>query len=159
MVAVASRPVDAPGARRSPASRPWIVAAAAALVIGAGLRLALGTGGAGDRAAAVMAILLGLVVWIATMLVGTPRTGFFSAVGLMVLLDLAALPARPATEFDDRAALFKTDQVISARLPVRAAGVQVLTVVAEQVFSGPQPTFGLSGEVGGAAVGWQCPPT
>jgi hypothetical protein len=142
--------------RGSQRQRGWLMATAIVLLAGVMLRLAIGNGGVGDRSAAVMAVLLGVVVWTATLLLRSPRTAFFSTLGLMVLLDVAALPARNAPAFDDRLAFFKTDQTIAARVAVPASGAAVLTVLAEPVFSGVQPTFGLAGQVGQTTFSWDC---
>ena len=133
------------------------------LVVGLGLRLALGGDGVGDRSAIVMTTLLAGGAWVATLLVRTPRAAFLVTLGLVALLDLAALPVRYASEYDARDAFFQTDQVIAARAPIALglAGSQtqaMLVLLVEPVFpsSATQPRFGLAGEVGSAALAWDC---
>jgi hypothetical protein len=152
----ASRPAEQTPPRRGQRQRGWLIGTAIVLLAGVLMRVAIGSGGVGDRSAAVMAVLLGVVVWTATLLLRSPRMAFFSTLGLMVLIDLAALPARNAPEFDDRAAFFRTDQTIAARVAVPPSGAAMLTVLAEPVFSGAQPSFGLAGQVGQATFTWDC---
>jgi hypothetical protein len=152
---------DAPGPARRRGRWRWRAATAAVLAAGIALRLALDAGGVGNRAAAVMMALLGLSAWTAAALLGTPRAAFLVTLGLVALLDLAALPPRTSVEYDDRQAFYRTDQLLVARVPTSPASVQaqpspVLTLLVEPVFGGPQPQFGLAGEVGGAALAWDC---
>ncbi len=72
-----------------------------------------GRGGVGDRSAVVMAALLSAGGWVAALLLSTPRTAFLVTLGLVALLDLAALPPRNEPEYDDREAFYRTDQVLS----------------------------------------------
>jgi hypothetical protein len=138
----------------------WSVAAGAVLVVGLSLRLVLGGGGVGDRSAIVMAILLSGGAWLAARLLSTPRVAFLVMLGAVAALDLAALPARNAPEYDDREAFFRTDQVIAARVANPGPQAQpVLVLVVEPVFpaDGAQPRFGLAGEVGSAGpLAWDC---
>jgi len=152
-----------PGQRRHGGGRGWTIAAGAVLLVGLGLRLALGGGGVGDRSALVMSTLLAVGVWLGARLLSTPRTAFFVVFGVVALLDLAALPARNAPEYDYREAFFRTDQVVTAQVPLAAdAGAAPaqprLVLLVEPVFPAgeTQPRFGLAGEVGGAALGWDC---
>ena len=135
------------------------MAAAATLVVGLGLRLAIGSVGVGDRSALVMATLLAIGAWLAARLLGGPRTAFVVALGLMALFNVAALPPRNAPEYDDLEAVYRTDQVLTAQLPVAPGRPQqpaMLTLLAQPIFPAAQPTFGLAGEVNGAPLGWQC---
>ncbi|MGI9145379.1 MAG: hypothetical protein ACR2IK_02330 [Chloroflexota bacterium] len=141
----------------------WSVAAGAALVAGLGLRLLLGGGGVGDRSAMVMAVLLSGGAWLAAMLLCPPRTAFVVTLAAIALLDVAALPARNAPEYDAREAFFRTDQVISARVtnPPDGLGAQAqpsLLLLVEPVFPADalQPAFGLAGYVGNAPLVWDC---
>jgi hypothetical protein len=128
-------------------------------VLGAGVRLAIGSAGIGDRSAAVITVLLAIGVWAASVVLSSTRTAFFLTLGLVALLDLAALPARNAPEYDDRTAFFRTDQVLNARVPItsgKAIARPTLTVLVEPVYSGAQPAFGLAGDVGSTSVTWDC---
>jgi hypothetical protein len=77
------------------------------------------------------------------------------------VLDVAALPARDAPEYDDREAFFRTDQVIAARVGDPAPRAEpVLVLLVEPVFPADvaQPRFALAGDVGRAALlAWDCP--
>jgi hypothetical protein len=138
--------------------RGWAVATGVLVAVGLGLRLAIGHAGAGDRSAAVMLGLLAVLVWVAALLVSTPRTAFFVTLGTVVVLNFAALPARNPPEYDDREAFFRSDQLITATtLPVpRGLSRPVLSILAEPVFAGAQPAFDLVGEVQGSALAWNC---
>jgi hypothetical protein len=57
--------------------------------------------------------------------------------------------------FDDREALYRTDQSLAVHVSA-GAGDTLLTVLAEPVFAGAEPRFGLAGQVGGTAVEWSC---
>ena len=137
----------------------WTVAAAAVLVVGLGLRVALGGGGVGDRSAVVMSLLLVVAGWFATWLLAGPRAALVVTVLLVALLDLAALPARTASEYDDLEAFYRTDQVVSTQpeAPVGAdQGGVAITLLAQPYFAGAQPRFGLAGEVNGTPLQWTC---
>ena len=106
-----------------------------------------------------MIALLSLAAWGATMLLSTPRAAFLVTLGVVALLDLAALPQRAAPEYDDREAFFRTDQVLTAQLPVSPSVMQaspMLTVLAEPIFSADRPKFGLAGDMGGTSMSWDC---
>ena len=159
MVAVV-QPSAAPGAPiAGGARRGWLLAAGAALAGGIVARVALGGGGTGDLSAAVMLSLLASSAWVAALLLATPRTAFCVALALIVLLDLAALPARDPPEYDALEAFYRTDQVIAAEV-VGAPGVSAptLTLLVEPIFPAGQaaPRFGLAGEVGGTPLVWDC---
>jgi hypothetical protein len=133
------------------------------LVVGLGLRLALGGGGVGDRSAMVMMAVLSIGVWAAVRLLSTPRAALLVTFGLVALLDFAALPARNAPEYDDREAFFRTNQLLSAQAPITpaiASGLAqpALVLLVEPVFpaSAAQPNFGLAGDVGNATLAWDC---
>jgi hypothetical protein len=162
VVAIAS-PVatDVPDARRRGSRWRWSAATGIVLLVGLGLRLAFDAGGVGDRSAAVMTALLGLSAWAAASMLGTPRTAFVVTLGLMALLDLAALPARTATEYDDRQAFYRTDQVLVAQVPIAPTLLQtqtspLLTLLVEPIFAGAQPQFDLAGEIGATQLTWDC---
>jgi len=159
VVALASpERVDAANARRRGAAWNWSVATGAVLLAGIGLRLVMHAGAVGDRSAAVMMALLGLSAWAAAMVLATPRTAFLVTLGLVALLDVAALPARTVTEYDDRQAFYQTDQVLAARVSISPATQTqpALTLLVEPMFSGAQPQFGLAGDVGGTLLAWDC---
>ncbi len=152
---------------RQPARRRdglgWGAAAAAALVLGVSLRLVLGGGGVGDRSASLMAVLLSGGAWLAARLLSTPRTAFLVTLAGVALLDVAALPARNAPEYDAREAFFRTDQVVAARVSnspglVGAQARPMLVLLVEPVFPAglAQPTFGLAGQIGSTGVAWAC---
>ena len=162
MVVLASPPAPADAVGRGSTSRGWVLGAGGALVLGIGLRLALGGGGIGDVSAAIMLTLLVASAWSAAMLLSTPRTAFWIALGLVALGDLAALPARNAPEFDAREAFYRTDQTLVAQLPVAPGLAQTqptLTLLADAVFPTGQnaPKFDLAGQVGGTPLAWRCP--
>jgi len=156
MVAVASSGVrDDVAAARSHIG--WVAATGIAIVVGVAVRLAVGGGGVGDRSAAVMTVLLSLAAWLATMLLSTPRAAFLVALGLVALLDLAALPQRNMPDYDEREAFFSTDQVLTAQLPfVAGPAPAVVTLLAEPVFAGDAPKFGLAGDISGTQLAWDC---
>ncbi|HLZ27041.1 MAG TPA: hypothetical protein VKV73_06950 [Chloroflexota bacterium] len=157
----ATRPSN-PESGRGGAALQWNLAAGGVLLVGLGLRLALGGGGVGDRSALVMATLLAVGVWLAARLLTTPRTAFLIALGMVALLDLGALPARNALEYDYREAFFRTDQEFSAQvsvMPGQVAPAQpVLVLLVEPVFpaGAAQPSFGLAGDVDSTAMAWDC---
>jgi hypothetical protein len=107
-----------------------------------------------------MAMLLAVGVWLAAFLLSTPRTACLVALGAIALLDLAALPARNAPEYDYREAFFRTDQVIAAQVPAAPGQLArpMLVLLVEPVFPAgeAQPRFGLAGEVGNATLAWDC---
>ena len=159
MVAVAAS-AQTRAAAKSSAELGWSAAAAATLVIGLAIRLALGGAGVGDRSAIVMITLLSIGVWVAARRLGGARTAFLAMAALLALLDLAALPTRGAPSYDDLEAFYRTDQVLTAQLALPSAALRsrsaVLTLLAQPVYVGAQPAFGLAGEVNGTAVSWRC---
>jgi hypothetical protein len=159
VVAVASPPVPTALVARPRRRRGWLVGAGVALVVGIVVRLGLGGGGTGDVSAAIMLTLLAVSAWITAMLLSTPRTAFFVTLSLVALADLAGLPARNQPEYDGREAFYRTDQVLSALVPVEPGLAQpTLTLLVEPVFPTGQnsPTFGLAGEIGGTPLAWSC---
>ena len=160
MVALASSErAGVSDARRGGTAWNWSLATGAVVLVGIGLRLALHAGAVGDRSAAVMMALLGLSAWAAAMVLATPRTAFFVTLGLVTLLEVAALSARTVTEYDGRQAFYQTDQVLAARIsiaPTLDPTPKVLTLLIEPTFSSAQPRFGLAGDVGGTSLTWDC---
>lgn len=147
----------AASARR--ASWTWTAAAALILVVGLVLRLVLGGGGVGDRSAIVMTVLLAASAWLAVQLLAGPRVALFVTLALVVILDLAALPARRSVEYDDLQAFYSTDQTFAAQLavPPGSAGQDLaISLLAQPVFNGAQAQFGLAGDVDGTAMQWTC---
>jgi len=118
-----------------------------------------------DRSAILMMMLLSVGAWLAALLLSTPRVAFGVTLAAVALLGLAAAPARYATEYDDRQAFFRTDQVVTAHVPPPAnpVGTQaqpLLVLLVEPVFpaTATQPQFGLAGDVGSAGpLAWDCP--
>jgi hypothetical protein len=156
VVAVASAPPCVSiGARR--ADRVWTVSAAAVLLAGLVVRLLVGGGGGvGDRSAMVMTALLAVAGWLAARLLAGPRAALLAMVGIVALLDLAALPARNPPEYDDLEAFYRTDQVLTAQLAVPSSRNLAITVLARPVFDGARAQFGLAGEVNGSPQAWTC---
>ncbi len=130
----------------------------AVLVLGAGLRLALHGGAVGDRSAAMLLLLLALGAWAAAAVLATPRVAFVITLGLVGLLEVAALPASAIPEYDERQAFYQTDQVLAAQVPtiVSNQSTAALTLLVEPVFNGAQPRFGLAGDVGSTSLTWDC---
>jgi hypothetical protein len=155
VVAVASPSVATAAARRR--GLGWTGGAAIVLVVGLGLRLALGGSGVGDRSAVVMATVLTVGAWLAARLVGGPRTAFLVSIGVMALHDIAALPERGAPEYDGMEGWYRIDQVVSAQLAVPNAATPSLTLLVQPVFTGAQPSFGLAADVNGVPLSWTCP--
>src|SRR5207237_75749 len=80
----------------------WVGAAGGALILGLGLRLVVHQGGIGDWSATVMATLMCIGAWLATMLLSTPRTAFVVTLGLVALFNVAAFEPRNPPAYDDR---------------------------------------------------------
>ena len=138
----------------------WSTAAAAVLLLGSGLRLALGGGGIGDRSAAIMSALLVIGAWAAARQLRGPRAAFVAALVLVALFDAAALPTRGTPEYDDLQALYRPEQEIAVQLAVPPSVATTndpsLSVLVQPVYSGVQPAFGLAGQVNGSALAWRC---
>jgi hypothetical protein len=156
--------VDAPSATRSPpassprARRGWLIAAAVVLVVGIVLRLLLVPPAAGGLPAVVMLLVLASGAWILGWILGSPRVALTAVAGVVLLVVMAGLPARPGPNYDERSAFYRTDQVIEAS--VSATGdlrAPVLELLVEPVAAGAEPRFGLAGEVGPTTLEWSCP--
>jgi hypothetical protein len=136
----------------------WTLGAGGVLVLGLGARVAIGGWGVGDRSALVMAGMFGVGAWLTARLLSGPRAACLVTVAVVAVLDLAALPARNAPEYDGVRAFYRTDQVLSTQLALPAGIEQggALSLLAQAVFAGAQPTFGLAGEVNGTPLAWTC---
>jgi hypothetical protein len=135
----------------------WSVGAVVVVAVGLALRLAIGGTGVGVRSAVVMSLLLLIATWLAARLLSGPRTALFAVLALSVLLDIGAFPPRNPPPYDDLQAFYRTDQVLPATLAVPAGGATTLSLLVQPVFSGAQPQFGLTGQIDGSAVQWNCP--
>jgi hypothetical protein len=143
----------------------WTLAAAGVIGLGLIVRFAIGGGGVGQRSAVVMTVLLAAAAWLAGRLLAGPRIALAVCIVLVALLDLGALPARDAAEYDDLQAFYRTDQVLSSTLAVPSASASAsgsvsdlaITVLAQPVISGAQAQFGIAGDVNGTPVAWTCP--
>jgi hypothetical protein len=134
------------------------VGAALALVIGLGPRLLLTSPMVGDRSAAVLTVLLTLGAWLAAWLLLSPRAGFVAAVAAVAAFDVASLDPRAEPSYDDRQALYRTDQVLDlAAVAPDSLAQPVLVLLVEPVLRGPQSPFGLAAEIQGAQQSWRCP--
>jgi hypothetical protein len=147
VVAVASATTRAASYRNA-----WLSGSLVVLALGTLLRLVARPVDVAAGSAALLSVLLWLCAWLAAVLVLSPRGAF--AVGLLVMgvLDLAALPARPVVDYDDRVALFQAGQVVTVQ-----ASAASLVLEVEPVFQGATPGFSLGGEVAGQQVTWSCP--
>jgi hypothetical protein len=153
VVAVASaRPRLAVGT-----SATWYVAALAVVVIGIGARLIIGGPGIGERSAVVMMVLLAGCAWLAALVVAGRRVALVVVLVATLLFDVAALPLHDQPAYDDLQAFYATDQVLSATIPVTPGGASAINLLVQPVFTGPQPRFGLAGDVNGTAYQWTCP--
>ena len=103
-----------------------------------------------------MTALFAVVGWLAARLVAGQRAALLVTVALVGLLDLAALPPRSTTEYDDLQAFYRTDQMLTAHLTVPSGQDLAITVLAQPVFTGAQAPFGLAGEVNGTSLAWTC---
>ena len=95
----------------------------------------------------------------AARVLGGTRAALVATVACVVLFDIAALPVRSALEYDDLQAFYRTDQVLMARPAVAVggdAGSMRLTLLAQPVFGGAQPTYGVAAEINGATLSWNC---
>jgi hypothetical protein len=145
----------APAVRARPYGAGWLVGAAVVVLAGIAVRLVVGGVGVGERSAVVMSVLLTLAAWLAALLLRGPRVALLVALAATALLDVAALPPRDTAPYDDLQAFYRTDQVLSATLPVSRSG-SALNLLVQPVFAGAQPRFGLAGEVNGTAYRWSC---
>ncbi len=134
----------------------WLVGALLVLMAGSLVRLALAGFNVPSLSAAVLGAILWICVWVVALLLANPRVAFIVGLIAMAILTLGALPPRTSVEYDERQALYRTDQAISAHL-APARGDTLLLAVVEPVFTGPQPRFGLVGDLGTTRVTWTCP--
>jgi hypothetical protein len=142
-------------ARSTARTQAWVLGALAVLVLGSAVRLALGGVGAPSVSSVMLAALLWLGLWLVTLLLFSPRAAFVVAFVAMVVLDVAALAPRTIAPYDERQALYRTDQDISLAVPANASSVQVLV---EAVLAGADPRFDLAGTLDdGTATTWSCP--
>jgi len=133
-------------ARAREQTTAWLAAGLLVLLVGTLVRLVARPLDIAAVSAALLAILLWLGAWLVALLVTTPRTAFLIGLVAMVVLDVAALPARTVVDYDQREALYRTDQTLSVPVP---AGSTQLVLLVEPVFEGAQPRFSLAG--------WSCP--
>jgi hypothetical protein len=124
----------------------WTGAALAVLLVGTLVRLVVRPADVPSLSAALLAGLLWLGVWLAALLLTTPRTAFVVGLLAMLVLDLAALSPRALVGYDQVEALSRTDQTVSVAVP---PGSAQLVLLVEPIFQGAQPRFGLAG--------WSCP--
>jgi hypothetical protein len=155
VVALASSPPQA-ASRSLRSGWGWTIAAGVVLLAGFGLRLVLGGGGVGDRSALVMMVLLGGAAWLAARLFGGPRAALIALAAVVLLVDLAALPPRNQTEYDDLEAFYRTDQTLSAQLTAPGDPNAAITLLVEPMYTGAQARFGLAGDVNGMPLEWTC---
>lgn len=128
----------APAWPRTARSSLWLVGAAAVIVVGALPRLF--AGGAGERSAAVLSVLVAACVLGAAALVATHRLAFGITAVAVLLLNIAALAPRAPAPYDDRQALYRTDQSIT----LHAAGSgTLLPLWVEARYGGAAPNFQL----------------
>jgi hypothetical protein len=137
-------------------SKRWLIGSAVVLVVGTLVRLILAGAGLPSLSGTILAVLLWLGVWAATLLLAPARAAFFVGIAAMAILDLAALQPRTPVAYDDREVLYRTDQVL-ARQVTASAGHTLLLILAEPVFEGVQARFGLAGLIGASSVEWSCP--
>jgi hypothetical protein len=138
-----------------PAARGWLIGAAVVVVLGTLVRLIVAGTSVPRLSGTVLAVLLWLGVWLAMVLLTNPRVAFFVGLAAMAVVDVSAFPPRVSVSFDDREVLYRTDQSLAVHVSA-VVGDTLLTVLAEPVFAGAQPRFGLAGQVGGTAVEWSC---
>jgi hypothetical protein len=162
VVALTPRVSNAAMAHTGAADRrwSWMAGAVGVLALGAFTPWLLGQRGPGALSASVLTLVLGLAAWCAALALSTSRTAFGVALGAVVLLSLARLPAPLAVEYDDREALWRTDQAVRvtvAARPGQRLSTPALQVLVEARFATAQPGFGLRGSVGGRSLDWDCP--
>jgi hypothetical protein len=132
---------------------PWLVGALLVLGIGTLVRLLLGGFSVASLSAALLSVLLWLGLWLVTLLLAYERAAFWVGLVAMVVLEMAGLQPRALVEYDEREALYRTDQSLAAPLPPGASTVYVLV---EPMFATAPPRFGLAGELGAVRVEWSC---
>jgi hypothetical protein len=164
VVAIAPPPQSEEAPERKNAGWKWRWAAVGILVLGLAGRVALGGGGIGDFSAVVMLVLVGVSVWLATWALSqSERAACVAILIAVIVVDFGALPTRNMAGYDERDALFRTDQAVARTLPVDASlgsgqKPTVLTVVAEAVYPSAlqQPQFQVAADVGQTPLQWQC---
>src|SRR5262249_39030668 len=124
------------------------------LILGSTVRLVAGGLTAPSLSATVLGALLWLGLWLTVLLLTNPRVAFWVGLVAMAVLDVAALAPRAGGPYDEREALYRTDQSMVVPVPSGATSVQVLV---EPVFNGTAPGFGLAGDLNGAPLAWTCP--
>ena len=133
----------------------WLGCSVVALAAGCVLRVVLGGSGVPNVAATLLGLVLGTGIAAVAWLVVSPRAGFVAALVAMLALNLAALSPRALAPYDERQALYRTDQDVALAVPSGASSVQVLV---EPVLLGAAPRFGLAGTLdNGTDVTWSCP--
>jgi hypothetical protein len=133
----------------------WLGSALAILLVGTALRLTVRSVDVTAVSAAVLAALLWLGVWLVALLLSNPRAAAMVGLATMLVLNVAALPARQVVEYDQQEALFRTDRPLTLRVAADAG--QQLVVMVEPVFDGAAPPFALAADVAGSRVQWSCP--
>lgn len=124
----------------------WLAASVAVLAIGTLVRLAVRPIDTAAVSASLLAALLWAGVWLVALLLSSPRRAFGVGLVAMLVLDLAALPARTFVAYDQREALYRVDQTLS--VPASPRDMHAVVLV-ESFFEGVQPRFALAG--------WSCP--
>jgi hypothetical protein len=144
--------------RRHDGGFAWTLVAVGVLVLGLGVRLAIGGSGVGDRSALVMVCLFSVGAWLTARVLSGTRVACFVTLAVVALLDLAALPARNPAEYDGVQAFDRTDQVLATQVPVPAGfgSGGTLMLLVQPVFAGAQPSFELAGQVNGTPLSWRC---
>jgi len=133
----------------------WLGCGVAVLAAGSVLRVVLGGSSVPNLAATLLGLVLGAGIAAVAWLVLSPRAGVVAALVAMVALNLGALAPRALAPYDERQALYRTDQDLALAVPSGASSVQVLV---EPVLVGSTPRFGLAGTLdNGTAVTWTCP--
>ena len=132
---------------------PWALASVVTLLVGIGLRLEIGHADLGDRSAAVLVALLGGGAWIAARLLLSPRAAFLITLTLTAAFVLGALPPRDPPSYDERQALYRTDQVLSVHTVLDGPE---LTLLVEPTFTRPESRIGIAGTVDTHDLSWDC---
>jgi hypothetical protein len=133
----------------------WLIGTAVVLIVGTIVPLAAAPR-QGHVSAAVLTLLLSGAAAAAALAGGSPRLAFLAATAAILVLDLGRLPVRPGPGYEEPEALWRTDQSITASVPVPPAARPELAVLARPVFAGAEPRFGLAASVGDASLSWNC---
>ena len=146
------------GARaRSRSNVLWSLASLGVVVLGVAPRVFLTTSGIGDRSAAVMALLLSLGAWLAAWLVLSPRAAFLVVGVAMIGFDLASLRPRAEPAFDDRVAVYRTDQSLDFTVFAPGSLQQpAMLLLVQPEFRGPSAPYALAADVNGERLVWDC---